>query len=207
MTTPASAKQVAFATTLGKELAALVGQNEARALAVQEHRDDWAIYLADRRAMTEALNVMLATKRNWVAQDRAAGKAQAAPAVEVPEGVHKVDGTIYKVQRAVHGSGHLYAKVLKVYDAGCALCGGDHGCTQHEAGDRFTTEWEYAQGAMRLLSADTAISAEEAAKFGHLYGQCVFCSRTLTDERSIEVGYGPVCADHHALPWGAAVAA
>jgi hypothetical protein len=30
----------------------------------------------------------------------------------------------------------------------------------------------------------------------------VFCSKKLTDERSIEVGYGRICAGHNGLPWG-----
>lgn len=41
-----------------------------------------------------------------------------------------------------------------------------------------------------------------AAKYGHLTGHCCFCQRHLTDENSVAVGYGPVCADHYGLPWG-----
>jgi len=33
-------------------------------------------------------------------------------------------------------------------------------------------------------------------------GNCCFCRRELTDKRSTEVGYGPICADHFSLPWG-----
>ena len=45
--------------------------------------------------------------------------------------------------------------------------------------------------------------AGEAAAHGHLTGRCCFCNRTLTDSRSTDVGYGPDCADHYGLPWGA----
>jgi len=38
------------------------------------------------------------------------------------------------------------------------------------------------------------LDAEAAAEFGHLYGVCARCGRTLTDEGSIEAGIGPVCA-------------
>lgn len=33
-------------------------------------------------------------------------------------------------------------------------------------------------------------------------GSCCFCSRELTDGRSVEKGYGPVCAGRYGLPWG-----
>ena len=33
-------------------------------------------------------------------------------------------------------------------------------------------------------------------------GRCCFCSRKLTDPRSVTSGYGPVCAKRYALPWG-----
>lgn len=44
--------------------------------------------------------------------------------------------------------------------------------------------------------------ATVAAKFGKLTGNCCFCMHSLDDERSTEVGYGPVCAKHFGLPWG-----
>lgn len=42
-----------------------------------------------------------------------------------------------------------------------------------------------------------------AAKRGRDTGSCVFCSSPLEDERSLHVGYGPVCAKNYGLPWGA----
>lgn len=44
--------------------------------------------------------------------------------------------------------------------------------------------------------------AKTAAAHGHRTGNCCFCGLQLTDGRSIEVGYGPICADHYGLPWG-----
>lgn len=43
---------------------------------------------------------------------------------------------------------------------------------------------------------------EFAADHGHQSGNCMFCGKQLTDERSTSVGYGPVCADNHGLEWG-----
>lgn len=42
-----------------------------------------------------------------------------------------------------------------------------------------------------------------AGQYGRLTGNCCFCRQGLTDQRSTDVGYGPVCADHWGLPWGA----
>lgn len=41
-----------------------------------------------------------------------------------------------------------------------------------------------------------------AAEHGRLTGRCCFCNQGLKDERSTEVGYGPVCAKHYGLAWG-----
>jgi hypothetical protein len=64
-------------------------------------------------------------------------------------------------------------------------------------GRKFT----YEAGALARICRN--ITAEEAAAFGHETHRCVFCVRTLTDDRSTEVGYGPVCAARYGLPWGA----
>lgn len=44
--------------------------------------------------------------------------------------------------------------------------------------------------------------AAEAAKYGKLTGNCSFCHRPLSDLRSTNVGYGPICAQRYSLPWG-----
>jgi hypothetical protein len=49
------------------------------------------------------------------------------------------------------------------------------------------------------LGADPVLAASE---YGRLSGRCCFCNRLLEDERSTEVGYGPICAGHFGLPWG-----
>jgi hypothetical protein len=41
-----------------------------------------------------------------------------------------------------------------------------------------------------------------AAAYGRRTGCCCFCSRTLTAEDSVSVGYGPICAANHGLPHG-----
>jgi hypothetical protein len=52
------------------------------------------------------------------------------------------------------------------------------------------------------LKAFAADPAGFAGAWGRQSGFCCFCSRELTDERSTEKGYGPVCAERYLLPWG-----
>jgi len=96
-----------------------------------------------------------------------------ANTTEPPEGVHLKDDVVYKVQVAHHGSGKKYAKKLNL----------------------DTGEFEYVgRGPLRNLSDDSLMTITQAQEFGHLYGMCVRCGATLTDEGSIEAGIGPVCA-------------
>jgi hypothetical protein len=91
---------------------------------------------------------------------------------ELEAGIYLVNGKVHKVQRAVHGSGNLYAKIL----------------------DIGTGRFEYAPGAIRQIRPEHRMSLEQAKEFGALYGVCCSCGATLTDETSIEAGIGPVCA-------------
>lgn len=102
------------------------------------------------------------------------------------EGFYKVGTTYFKVQKAVHGSGRLYAKEL----------------VELPVKGESKGRWEMARGVVYRLRKEDLVSDEEAAKFGQLYGTCCYCWRELTDERSIEAGYGPVCAENRGLPWG-----
>lgn len=57
-------------------------------------------------------------------------------------------------------------------------------------------------GIAALLTRFAADPATVAAEHGRLTGNCSFCGRNLTDERSTSVGYGPVCAKRFGLEWG-----
>lgn len=95
------------------------------------------------------------------------------------EGFYSLKGKVYKVQRAIHGSGHLYAKVLIP--------------PNRNAGET-KAHWAMASGFYKMLTPAMRLQREEAVKFGKLYGVCCICGRTLTNEESIEAGIGPVCA-------------
>lgn len=104
--------------------------------------------------------------------------AAPAPAAVTEDGMYRTeDGTIFKVQVAVHGSGNLYAKKLLPPD---------------EFGGKAT--FEYEAGAIRRLHPEDRMTLAEAKAFGALYGTCCVCGRTLTDEDSISAGIGPICS-------------
>lgn len=60
-----------------------------------------------------------------------------------------------------------------------------------------------ATDSVKSLVVEFASNPEEVAgKYGRLTGACSFCSKGLEDKRSLEVGYGPVCAKNFGLRWG-----
>ncbi len=122
--------------------------------------------------------------KNRPATAKPAPTAPTAPTSDGPTLQHggvyaTADGTFIKAVESK--AGNLYGKSMD--DTG-----------------KFTV---YQPGLLKLIVRD--LTAEEAAAFGHLHHRCVFCARKLTDEndgRSVDVGYGPICADKYGLPWG-----
>lgn len=112
-----------------------------------------------------------------------AAKREAEALHAVTEGMYRLpNGDIYKVQKAVHGSGHLYAKKLVKLEEPTTVRG-------QEAHYAF----EMARGAIKALRPEYRMTREDAKEFGDLYGACVKCGKTLTDEASIKRGIGPKC--------------
>jgi len=56
-------------------------------------------------------------------------------------------------------------------------------------------------GLYAFLERFSAYPAEVAAEYGKRTGRCCFCEHELTDDRSVKVGYGPICGRHYGLPW------
>lgn len=102
-----------------------------------------------------------------------------ATSIAVKEGFYILDNRIFKVVRAVHGSGNLYAKELIADSSDPEVRKGT---------------WTYLPGMLPKLSAGRSLSLQEACHLGKLYGFCVRCGRTLTKESSIERGMGDICA-------------
>jgi hypothetical protein len=71
------------------------------------------------------------------------------------------------------------------------------------AGEKLS--WDYVKGGMAMVRNGRPATAAEAAGLGWATHHCCFCNLELTDEgdnRSVAVGYGPVCAKKNGLPWG-----
>jgi hypothetical protein len=97
------------------------------------------------------------------------------------EGMYRKAGTIYKVQKAVHGSKLNYAKRLVQVLANDPKTG------------KPKFKFEYAPGFVYELRSEHMLTLDQAKEFGALYGTCCVCGRTLTREESIAAGIGPVC--------------
>jgi hypothetical protein len=118
-------------------------------------------------------------------------KAERAQREPVTEGMYLTeDQRIFKVQRAVNGSGNLYAKELVADE----VHGNVFGTVQQYANGKPRWKFRYAKGAISQLRAEEKMTLEQAKEFGALYGTCMVCGRTLTDETSIAEGIGPICA-------------
>ncbi len=111
---------------------------------------------------------------------RPAVSTENAKAAELEAGMYRLDGEIFKVQRAIYGSGRMYAKRLVV---------------EGLEGPETEIWFEREPGAIRRLRAEHRMSLEEAKAFGSLYGVCCVCARTLTDEVSIREGMGRKCRE------------
>lgn len=113
------------------------------------------------------------------------GAAKPAAAAPADEGMYRIPetGEIFKVQRAVHGSGRNYAKKLIPIEG-----------YSFEAHGKKTHEFVIARGMVFKLKPEHRMTVEEAKAWGALYGSCCVCGRVLTKEESIADGIGPVCA-------------
>ena len=111
------------------------------------------------------------SERQWPWVDRLTEKAT-APKVDPPEpGLYLVDETIVKVYLTQNR--RLATKVLQ--------------------GRSF----RYAPGWLNKVRPEHRLTEDQARAFGKQHGFCCACARDLDDDRSLAVGYGPVCASNY----------
>lgn len=170
-TKPASEKQIAFLESLRASRTPSVDAEAVKAWAEQagsaavSKRIDWL-------KAQPVVAGPISSKSQWQGQ-------QAAPKEEPSDGIYYVEATneIYKVYKMVHGSGRQGVKRL------------EHNMDDH------TGSFTYMGLAVKHLPADAVLMPLEKAKeFGKIYGFCVRCGRTLTDDESIAAGIGPICS-------------
>jgi len=86
--------------------------------------------------------------------------------------------------------------------------GAPYGDPNSEFYGRIHTDGKFQVGRDLTDEVTTQLTAlakdpqSAAADHGHTTGSCCFCNRELTDPRSTDVGYGPVCAANFGLPHG-----
>lgn len=69
----------------------------------------------------------------------------------------------------------------------------------------FFARRETPENTLGLLCEIANDPEGSAKKYGHDTGRCCFCHRNLTDDKSgksVERGYGPICAERFGLVWG-----
>lgn len=165
----ATEAQIRFLSTLAQEIAELNG------VELIDLTEQFAkLSKREASAKIEELKTQVQKLRaaRWAQEraERAEREAARKAAITVEAGIYLFNGVVHKVQKAVHGSGNLYAKVLQ------------------------DGAFVYAPGAIRSLLPEHRMTLEQAKEYGQLYGVCCNCGATLTDEKSIEAGIGPVCA-------------
>lgn len=101
----------------------------------------------------------------------------------------KAPGSITVTDGGSYGNNRYYGRIQKdgVYEQSFR--------TFPESGEVIEVLKSLAEDPVKVASAH-----------GHLTGNCCFCNSALTDDRSTQVGYGPVCAKNYGLPWGAKAA-
>lgn len=136
-----------------------------------------ADYFCQHRTLTP--NQLASARRMYAkcaernAQRNAERPAQAV-AQALPNGFYFVAGVLYKVVTAKHGGKYAVRR-------------GENG------------GWVYDRGAIRALTPDQKVTAEQAVQHGLATGVCLFCNAELDDRDGLGriVGVGPVCARKH----------
>jgi hypothetical protein len=83
--------------------------------------------------------------------------------------------------------------------------GGPYGSNRYfgriETTGIFVRGRDCSDAIVDLLKEFAADPAKVAAAYGHTTGACCFCGIELTDDRSLMMGYGPICAGNYGLAY------
>jgi hypothetical protein len=75
-----------------------------------------------------------------------------------------------------------------------------YGCISQDG--QYDPSYKSTPEVVEFLKSLSENPEQVAGTQGKASGCCCFCSRALEDERSLLVGYGPVCAERWGLTWG-----
>lgn len=71
-----------------------------------------------------------------------------------------------------------------------------------ERDGKFKPSSSCTQEVIDQIEAFNLNPARYSAERGRESGNCVYCRQTLSDNRSLSVGYGKTCSGTYGLPWG-----
>lgn len=166
---------------------------------LSNRQQDWVNILLDRTKETvkpERESVKLAEFTKMVEIFDAAAKGGKQPKITIsnPEGeaiviriagnMSRMPGTLDVLSPGAYENRKWYGRILR---------DGNFEKSPREA---------MSTSLLALLQSFAANPTGVAAEYGKRTGVCCFCNRLLTTKESLAVGYGPICADRFALPWG-----
>ena len=105
------------------------------------------------------------------------------------------EGTRFYVYPAAEKSKNAGWFYVKMSGLGGAYCGK----IDPKSGE-FIASADCTEDILRALHAFAADPKQAATAYGKLTNACCFCGQTLTDNVSVTLGYGPICAQHYGLP-------
>ena len=173
-----------------------VGDLVAKSAKLSEKQWYWVVRMAEKLSPSEAPKVVADFTRVY-SMFAAAQVHLKRPKVllALPDGesvklyvagpTSRVPGVVNVVQNHADGDQTWFGRV--------------HPDGRWEAGHGSADKLPAVEALLRRLADDPE---KVAAEYGKLHGNCCFCSRPLNDPRSVEVGYGPVCASRFNLSWG-----
>lgn len=177
-----------------------------RVLANKAERSNFERDLIDkRRVLSAKQRAWVHVLASWAQNPREDNGGAAFPAIyalltkareagkKFPKIKLSVDGQ--RVVLALSGKGKVNVTDGRPYGSNTYF-----GAIQQDGNFRASRD---AGSVMVTLEALEANPAKVAAQHGVATGNCCFCAKDLTTKESRSVGYGPVCADRHGLPWGA----
>jgi hypothetical protein len=110
------------------------------------------------------------------------------------------DSTGQKVVFKMAGPMSKYAGQIMISDGGAFGAALFFGRIQEDG--VFVPTSKATPTVVSLIKEFAADPEDTAGKYGRLTGSCCFCTKPLDDQRSLTVGYGPVCAKRFGLKWG-----
>jgi hypothetical protein len=121
----------------------------------------------------------------------------AAQKLRTPRVTFQLPALKIEVSRA--GSKSKYPGALNVTDGGAYGANVWYG--RVELDGSFTPSRAMRDEVAEVLQAFAADPAGYAGEYGRKSGRCCFCGTGLTNDGSLAVGYGPICAKKFGLPW------